>query len=69
MGDRMTTPFRSRDLAIFEANCLADAICSHGVRAEVVVEGAAPHETLRETECPSWSPPAAALGRRWRWTL
>jgi hypothetical protein len=40
MGERMTTPFWSRDLAIREANCLADAIRGHGECAEVFVEGA-----------------------------
>ncbi len=38
MGDRMTTPFWSRDLAIREANCLADSIRGHGESAQVVVE-------------------------------
>lgn len=31
MGDCMMTPFRSKNLAIREANCLADAIRGHGV--------------------------------------
>lgn len=39
MGERMTTPFWSRDVAISEANALANAIRCHGVYAEVVVEG------------------------------
>lgn len=38
IGKRMTTPFRSRDVAVKEANCLADAIRCHGERAEVVVK-------------------------------
>ena len=38
MGERMTMPFWSRELAIREANCLADAIRCHGERAEVVAE-------------------------------
>lgn len=42
MGERMTTPFWSRDLAIHEANCLADAIRCHGECAEVIVEGGDP---------------------------
>lgn len=40
MGERMTTPFRSRDLAVREANCLAHAIGRHGERTEVVIENA-----------------------------
>ena len=40
MGQRMKTLFWSRDLAIREANCLADAIRCHGECAEVIVEGA-----------------------------
>jgi hypothetical protein len=47
MGERMTTPFWSRDLAIREANCLADAIRRHGECAEVIVEGADPDEAPR----------------------
>ena len=38
LGEGMTTPFRSRDLAVREAKCLADAIGCHGQRTEVVVE-------------------------------
>jgi hypothetical protein len=37
--ERMKTLFWSRDLAIREANCLADAIRCHGECAEVIVEG------------------------------
>ena len=40
MGDRMTTPFRSRELAIREANTLADSIRGHGQSAQVVIEDA-----------------------------
>jgi hypothetical protein len=47
MDKRMTTPFRSRDLAIREAACLADAIRCHGEYAEVIVEGAKPNEPAR----------------------
>ena len=39
MGERMTTPFRSRRLAIQEANCLAEAIRRHGESTQVIVEG------------------------------
>ncbi|HEY2660014.1 MAG TPA: hypothetical protein VGI79_09855 [Caulobacteraceae bacterium] len=38
MGDRMTTPFWSRDLAIREANTLADSIRSHGEFAQVIIQ-------------------------------
>jgi hypothetical protein len=44
VGRRMTTPFRSRDLAVREANCLADAIRSHGECTEVIVAAADPNE-------------------------
>ena len=47
----MTTPFWSRDRAIQEANCLADAIRRHGACAEVNVEVADPselHERIRD---------------------
>jgi hypothetical protein len=49
MDDRMTTPFWSRDLAIREANCLADAIRCHGEYAEVIVEGAEARTASRTT--------------------
>jgi hypothetical protein len=39
MGQRMTTPFWSRAVAITEANCLAAAIRRHGALTEVVIEG------------------------------
>lgn len=42
MGERMTTPYWSRNLAISEANALADAIRCHGECAEVIVEGVEP---------------------------
>jgi len=35
MGERMTMPFWSRDMAVREANCLADAIRCHGECTEV----------------------------------
>ena len=44
MGERMTMPFWSRDLAVREANRLADAIRCHGECTEVMVEGAEPNE-------------------------
>jgi hypothetical protein len=39
VGDSMATPFRSRDTAIRQANCLAAAIRDHGQTAQVVVDG------------------------------
>ena len=48
MDERMMTPFWSRDMAIREANCLADAIRRHGECAEVIVEGAGPNEPLKK---------------------
>jgi hypothetical protein len=44
IGERMTTPFWSRDVAVREASCLADAIRCHGECSEVIVEGADPSE-------------------------
>ena len=46
-GERMTMPFWSRDLAVREANSLADAIRCHGECTEVIVEGAEPIEPAR----------------------
>jgi hypothetical protein len=43
-GKAMTTPFWSREHAVREANCLADAIRFHGAVAEVVVDGSDPNE-------------------------
>ena len=42
VGDGTCTPFWSRELAIREAMSLAGAIRSHGLFAEVIVEGAEP---------------------------
>jgi hypothetical protein len=39
MGQRMTTPFWSKKLAVSEANRLADGIRRHGELTEVVVDG------------------------------
>jgi len=47
MGERMTMPFRSRDLAVREASRLADAIRCHGECTEVFVEGAEPNELAK----------------------
>jgi hypothetical protein len=47
MGERMVMPFRSRDLAVREATCLADAIRCHGECTEVIVESAEPNELAR----------------------
>jgi hypothetical protein len=64
MGERMTTPFWSRDLAIREANCLADAIRGHGECAEVFVEGADPDEPLKGIKGSNSSPMDTLLRRR-----
>ncbi len=40
MGEWSMTPFWSKDLAIREANCLAEAIRCHGECTEVLIEGA-----------------------------
>ena len=53
VGERMKTLFWSRNLAIREANCLADAIRCHGERTEVIVEGADPNEVFKMNVGPS----------------
>jgi hypothetical protein len=40
MGEWSMTPVWSRDLAIREANCLAEAIRCRGECTEVIIEGA-----------------------------
>jgi hypothetical protein len=67
MGERMTTPFWSRELAIREANCLADAIRGHGECAEVFVEGTDPDEPLKKIKGSNSSRPDALLRGRGRW--
>ena len=61
VGERMTTPFWSRDLAIREANCLAEAIRRHGERTEVIVEAEEPTEACRRDNPLTSSRP----GRSW----
>ena len=63
MGKRMTTPFWSRELAIREANCLADAIRCHGECAEVVVEGADPNEPLEKIKGSNSARRTVGVGR------
>ena len=65
MGERMTTPFWSRDLAIQEAHCLADAIRSHGEVAKVVVEGAAPNVAQMTANDVRWTQRHARSPGRW----
>lgn len=65
MGGSMTTPFWSRDLAIREANCLADAIRCHGEGTEVIVEGADPGEPPKRIKGVSSSRLEALLRGRW----
>ncbi len=64
MDEAMSTPFRSRDLAVQEANCLCEAIRSHGVLAEVVIEGADPPETAEARDRHSSSLLSARLRSR-----
>jgi hypothetical protein len=47
MGEQMCTPYWSKDLAVREANCLADALRLHGECVEVIIEGADPGEPPR----------------------
>jgi hypothetical protein len=65
MGERMSTPFRSRDLAIREANCLADQIRCHGEYTEVIVEGAGPSDSLKRLRRAGATRPSATLTGRW----
>lgn len=65
MGERMTTPFWSREVAICEANALADAIRCHGECAEVVVEGVQPGVTTTRLGSSSSSRLAVVPRRRW----
>lgn len=65
MGERMTTPFRSREVAIQEANCLAEAIRCHGECTEVIVEGANPSEPPKRIRGLSSARLEALLRGRW----
>jgi hypothetical protein len=64
-GECMTAPFWSREVAISEANALADAIRCHGEGAEVVVEGVQPSVTTTRLSGSSSSRLAAVPRRRW----
>ncbi len=57
MGERMTTPFRSKDLAVREANCLARAIRRHGERTEVIIEGPDLNVSAAEAVSAGWASP------------
>ncbi len=48
IDERIKLLFWSRDLAVREANCLADAIRCHGECAEVNVEGADTNELSKK---------------------
>ena len=55
MGQCMKTTFWTRDHAVQEANCLADAIRCHGECAEVIVEGddpKDPHQMIKSSSSP-----------------
>lgn len=65
MGERMTTPFWTRDLAIREANCLADSLRCHGECAEVIVEGEEMIEAPEQVRGTTSERLAALLRRRW----
>ena len=63
MGEGVTTPFWSRDLAIREVYRLAAAIRCHGERAEVIIEGtdqSDPPKTVKGLSSPGG--PATILG-------
>lgn len=64
-GSSMSTPFRSRDMAIREAISLADAIGCHGECVEVIVEGEDLNEPPRRVKGAKWARLDALLrGRR-----
>jgi len=66
MGDYMTTPFWSRELAILEANALARELQCHGQCAKVTIEGVVSGEQLPKLDEPvsSWLSVAFSQGRR-----
>jgi hypothetical protein len=66
MGEGMTTPFRSRDLAICEAHRLANAIRCHGQCAQVVAEGADPADSARRLKSVRAARPISSWLERWR---
>lgn len=62
MDQRMTTPFRTRDLAIREAQALAGALRAHGQPAQVLIDDMSmsdigrnasrePDVTVRQASC------------------
>ena len=63
MGERMRMPLWSKDTAVREANCLADAIRCHGQCTQVMVEGAEPNEPARRITGPDRVRLAATLRR------
>jgi predicted Zn-dependent protease len=46
MSPHMSTPFRTRELAVREAHALARALQAHGQRAEVIVDPEAPAQLV-----------------------
>ncbi len=66
MGAGMTTPFRSRDLAICEAHRLADAIRCHGQCAQVVTEGVDSTDSGRRLKPVRAARPISSWLGRWR---
>ena len=73
-GSAMTIPFWTRDLAIREAKCLADAIRCHGECTGVIVEDADSNEPpkrikgvgssrLRALSRGRWGRPATTMSR------
>lgn len=65
LGEQMSTPFWSRDMAVREANRLAEAIGCHGECTEVIVEG------VRLSALPRKGPPmrSAPAGGVGTWPL
>jgi hypothetical protein len=63
MDHRMTTPFRSRDMAVAAANSLADAIRHHGECTEVIVEGVDASTPSGQIQDPNRSRPHAPARR------
>ena len=65
-GEAMTTPFWSRELAVREANCLADAIRCHGACAEVIVDGGDRNEMPKKLAGASSARLRSFSPSRWR---
>jgi hypothetical protein len=65
MGEPMTMPFRSREVAVQAANRLAGALRGHGESTEVIVDAADSTRALPESEPPGLVPAYALSSGYW----